>query len=194
MTYFRNVSIFFIVPFILAVIGSCSYLQSILPSVPPPAPPPEQPSKKHVLTSISTQNPQKGIDDYRVECAKHPKDQALTKEYIKGLEDLRTSADGELAKGEFASAGRLYNVLFKNYRDFRTFSKKLSFDRTYLRKRLSYCKTILSRKGFEEYRKGNLNEAIGYWHGYLAIDPNNADIRKALNTASVQQKNLEQKN
>jgi cytochrome c-type biogenesis protein CcmH/NrfG len=69
----------------------------------------------------------------------------------------------------------------------------LSFDRAKLNAKITDCKTALSKKGFQEYRQGNLSEAIALWQGYLAIDPNNADIKKAVNTAKLQQKNLQQK-
>lgn len=140
--------------------------------------------------SISAHDPQKGIDAYSVERAKHPNDQALTRDYIKDLEELRISADRAAEHGNLAQAGRIYNVLLRSYSEF---PKRLSFSREYLNAKLNYCKMTLSRKGFEEYRKGNLNEAIGYWQGYLSIDPNNSDVKKAVHTASVQQKNLEQK-
>lgn len=139
---------------------------------------------------ISVHDPQKGIDAYGAERGKHPHDQALTRNYIKDLEDLRVSADRASENGNLAQAGRIYSVLLKNYREF---PKRLSFGQDYLNTKLAYCKTMLSRKGFEEYRKGNLNGAIGHWQGYLSIDPNNPDIKKAVQTASVQQKNLEQK-
>lgn len=149
-------------------------------------------TKRHIV--ISAQNPQKGIESFRIQCARNPQDQALIKEYIKGLEDLRSSADSASAKGDFTSAGRLYKVLFVNYQEFRPFTTMLSFDRDYLHAKLSYCKTILSGKGFEEYRKGRLSEAISYWQDYLSIDPSDEGIRKAVNTASDQRKNLKQTN
>jgi tetratricopeptide (TPR) repeat protein len=145
-------------------------------------------AKKQI--DISVHDPQKGIDDYEAERGKHPHDQALTRDYIKDLEDLRTSADAASERGNLAQAGRIYSVLLKNHHEF---PKRLSFSKDYLNTKLTYCKTTLSRKGFEEYRKGNLNEAIGYWQGYLNLDPNNPDIKKAVQTASAQQKNLEQK-
>lgn len=76
--------------------------------------------------------------------------------------------------------------MIRNYHHFADLSKRLSFNRDYLNTRLTYCKTALSKKGFEEYRKGNIDEAIGYWQDYLSIDPNNADIKKVVQTASAQ--------
>ena len=144
--------------------------------------------KHHI--AISPSDPQKGINTYEAELTKHPHDQALNGDYIKGLEELRTSADHASEHGNVAQAGKIYNVLLKNLHDF---PKQLSFNRDYLNTKLTYCKTMLSRKGFEAYRKGNLNNAIGYWRDYLAIDPNNPDIKKAVQTASAQRRNLEQK-
>jgi cytochrome c-type biogenesis protein CcmH/NrfG len=52
---------------------------------------------------------------------------------------------------------------------------------------------MLTRKGLEEYRKGNLARAIAHWEGLLEFDPDNAEIRKAVETAVEQQKKLKKK-
>jgi tetratricopeptide (TPR) repeat protein len=189
MIYLRTICHLLFILFILTAISSCSHVQTPVRHRPPITPQLiAAPEKRHL--SISQENPQKGIDGYKAECAKHPNDQSLAQEYIKGLEHLRTSADREAEKEAFTASGRLYNVLLENYQSFQAFSKMLSFDQDYLKTKLSYCKTILSRKGFEAYRKGNVSEAIGYWQDYLSIDPSDKDIKKAVDTASVQQKNL----
>ncbi len=136
---------------------------------------------------------QKAIDDYRIEYRKHPKDQSLVKGYVKSIEDIKEVADRAFNQADFLSAGKIYNILVRHYRYFNSFSKLLSFDRSYLTSKLSICKAFFSENGFHEYRKGNLREAIELWKNYLAIDPNNATIRKTLQTATLQQKNLEQK-
>jgi hypothetical protein len=82
--------------------------------------------------------------------------------------------------------------LLKNFPYFKDFAQDLSFDKDQLSSKVTTCKTALYHKGFQEYRAGNLNEAISLWQGYLTIDPHNPDIRKALNTARTQQKNLQQ--
>jgi len=135
---------------------------------------------------------QKAIDLYKAEYEKHPQDRALVKEYVKSLEEIKTAGDRALHREDFEFAGKSYNVLLKNYSDFKGFTNMLSFDRAQLHSRLTNCKTALSKKGFQEYREGDLSEAISLWQNYLALDPHNADIRKALNTARTQQKNLQQ--
>ncbi len=51
----------------------------------------------------------------------------------------------------------------------------------------------LSQRALDEYRKGNLAEAISIWKSILVFDPNNAVIVKAIDTATIQLKNLQQK-
>ena len=135
---------------------------------------------------------QKTIDFYRKERRHRPHDQALAKEYVKSLKEIKAAADRASQSEDFVNAGKTYHVLLKNYPQFKGLASELSFDKAQLNTKLTNCKTVLSRKGFEEYRKGNLSEAISLWQGYLAIDPNNADIKKALHTAKTQQKNLQE--
>ena len=142
---------------------------------------------------MKTGDYQKTIDAYKAEYAKHQQDHALLREYVKSLEEMNDAADGSYKREDYTSAGTTYNVLLKNYPAFKAFTHMLSFDRAKLNAKITDCKTALSKKGFQEYRQGNLSEAIALWQGYLAIDPNNADIKKAVNTAKLQQKNLQQK-
>ena len=135
---------------------------------------------------------QKAIDVYNVEYRKHPHDQALVKEYVKSIENITSAADKALDKKDFASAGRNYDVLLKNYAHFKGFEKKLSFNRIDLNEKFSDCKKAIFKQGFQEYRKGNLSEAIALWEDLLVIDPQNTDIKKALRTAKLQKKNLQE--
>jgi tetratricopeptide (TPR) repeat protein len=136
---------------------------------------------------------QKAIDVYNEEYRKHPHDQALVGEYVKSIENIKSAADKELDKENFTSAGRKYDVLLKNYAHFKEFEKKLSFQSTHLNEKLFYCKKALFKQGFQEYRKENLSGAIALWQDLFAIDPQNADIKKLLRTAKLQQKNLQEK-
>jgi tetratricopeptide (TPR) repeat protein len=136
---------------------------------------------------------QKAIDIYNVEYQKHPHDLSLAREYVKSIKKIATAASKALDEKDFASAGRNYDVLLKNYAHFKGFDKELSFNSIYLNEKLCYCKKAISKQGFQEYRKGNLSEAIKLWEDLLVIDPQNTDIKKALRTATLQQKNLQEK-
>jgi tetratricopeptide (TPR) repeat protein len=199
--YFHNPGRFLVVLLLLIVFPACAQMKTGAS----PQRSVQEPMKSDTSPKASIQEPginkklmktgdhQKTIDVYKAEYAKHPQDQMLVKEYVKSLEEMKDAADGLFEREDYASAGKTFNVLLKNYPDFKTFTHMLSFDRAKLNARLTECKTALSKKGFQEYRQGNLSEAIAQWQGYLAIDPNNADIKKAMNTAKLQQKNLQQK-
>ena len=136
---------------------------------------------------------QKALEEYSARYRRHPRDQALAKEYAKSVEEIKSAADKECDRQEFVAAGRTYDLLFKRYAQFKDFAHRLTFNKAYLNEKLSLCKKSLSVLGFQEYRKGNLSEAITMWRGLRMIHPNNKDIRKAMNTATEQQKNLQTK-
>jgi hypothetical protein len=139
-----------------------------------------------------TSNQQKTIDDCKVEYTRDQHNQMLVKEYVKTIEEMKSNADRALEREDFSSACKDYRTLYKNFGDFKGFAHMLSFDRTRLNTKLMICKDGLSKKGFQEYRQGNLSQAIVLWQDYLTIDPFSADIKKALTTAKLQQKNLSQ--
>jgi len=45
---------------------------------------------------------------------------------------------------------------------------------------------------FRSYREGNIGNAISLWKSILTFDPGNASIKKAIDTATTQLKNLQQ--
>jgi len=167
-----------------------------------PAPPKEAAAPKPESAAVVTKpirppacvngDYQKTIDYFRRERRHRPHDQTLVKEYVKSLKEMKTAADRASQNEDFVHAGKAYNVLLRNYPHFKDFAQDLSFDKTQLNTGVRNCKTTLYNRGFQEYRAGKLNEAISLWQGYLTIDPRNSDIRKALNTAKAQQKNLQQ--
>ena len=134
---------------------------------------------------------QSATDIYAVAHHKHPGDQALLKEYVQSIEKIKTIADEVFAREDFISAGQHYAVLIKNYPDPGGPGIKLSFNIAHLDEKFSISKKMISRQGFEEYRKGNLGQAIALWQALIDIDPNNPDIIKALDTAKLQQANLQ---
>lgn len=135
---------------------------------------------------------QKAIDYYEKEHLKHPQEKVLIKEYVKSLDAIKSAADRALTVEDFATAGKTYHLLLKNYPRYKDIAKLLSFDKTQLQSRLTTCKASLFQMGFEVYRSGNLNRAIEIWDAYLIVDPENVDVKKALTTAKIQQKNLKQ--
>ena len=149
-------------------------------------------TKDPVQTRPQTANDYQGIlNDWKVEHAKNPKNQEIVKNYAKAVEEMKSAADKAYEKENYSSSGKIYLILLKNYPGFKRFAKWLSFSRQELNDRLSNCKTALYQKGFEQYRNNHLDEAILSWQGLLSLDPHNEDIRKAVNTAILQRKNLQ---
>ncbi len=206
MTNFRRSTLLVVILMLLPIVQSCAGMKSWIP--PKSSDRTSVPVKDSSRTSIqaSTQAAnlvrghmgagecQKAIDVYNIECQKHPHDQALVREYVKSIENMISVADKALDKEDFAFAGRIYDVLLKNYTHFKGFEKKLSINSTHLNTKLSYCKKALFKQGFKEYRKGNLRGAIALWQNLLVIDPQNQDIKESLRTAKLQLKNLQEKN
>ena len=205
MTNLRKSKLLVLILMLLPIVQSCAEMKSLVTpksSVKTPAPAKDS-SKTSIQTSAQAANLakehmeagkcQKAIDVYNVEYRKHPNDQALVGEYVKSIENIKSAADKALDKEDFASAGRKYDVLLKNYAHIKGFEEKLSFKSTHLNEKLNYCKKALFKQGIQEYRKENLSGAIALWLDLVVIDPQNADIQKLLRTAKLQQKNLQEK-
>jgi len=109
------------------------------------------------------------------------------------MEEIRELADKALAKNDFIAAGKGYSVLWREYPMAQQVGLSLSFSRNDVDIKLKSCGTQLTREGLEQYRKGNLKEAIATWQGLLQFDPDNAEIRKAVDTATEQLKKLQKK-
>jgi len=146
-------------------------------------------AQKHIRAG----NYQKMINTYNYEHLKQPRDVQLMQGYARSLNSIKTTADNAYEQKNYASAGRIYYILQKNYGKFNPIVQMLSFNNAYLSTRLFYCKKNLSIQGFQEYRKGNINSALVSWQDVLEIDPNNTEIKEAIEKAKLQQKNLAQK-
>lgn len=190
--------LFFAIFVVFFILPSCAQIKSTLSPQTTVETPQTSVQATQVANQLRTQAKrymatgeyQKAMDTYRIGRKDHPDNQILVRDYIKSLEEIKITADRALDKKDFGSAGKIHSALLKNYPDFKVFAHMLSFNSAQLTLKLGDCKTALSKNGFQEYRASNLSEAISLWEDYLAIDPNNADIRKALNTARTQQKHL----
>jgi tetratricopeptide (TPR) repeat protein len=131
------------------------------------------------------------LDVYANLCRKYPDDQALSTNYGKTVEDINRAAGEAFSKEDFISSGRAYYVLLKNNSSCHGPVREQTIDKGFLLGRLEDCSSHLSQRALAEYRKGNLAEAISIWKNILAFDPNNTGVEKAIETATVQMKNLQ---
>ncbi len=203
-----NVPRYMLLPFVIALLfglHACAEMKGWLPQESPaqkPAPvkqapqkaerPPERPLSL-AANHMKAGQYQQALDIYGREFRRQPQEAALKKEYAKSVNEMKSLADTMLEKGNVPKAGRIYYTLRNNYASFSGLKEMLSFDDAYLNTKLSSCRKNLSRQGFEQYRKGNIDRAIALWQDLLAIDPENKDIKAAVRTATQQQKNLQDK-
>ncbi len=130
------------------------------------------------------------LDVYAAAHSKHRNNRALLANYRKTIEGIRLAADGAFSREDFAASGQIYHVLLKDHQSHREVFSDLSFDKTFLQARVEDCSSALSQRALAQYRKGNLAESISIWKSILLFDPGNAGVVKAIDTATIQLKNL----
>ncbi len=133
----------------------------------------------------------KAIDLCKEIYQKYPQDPTVRTGYIKTLELIKSAGDRAFGKSDFALAGCVYGLLLKNYSFVGPLNGSLSFNREGLTARMGDCKKFLFENGLRQYRSGNLNQAISLWKSILVFDPENQEIKKAVDMASLQSKNLQ---
>jgi tetratricopeptide (TPR) repeat protein len=129
---------------------------------------------------------QKAIDGFFELIKSFPKDPGLVAKAVTGLEAIKAAGDEALAKSDFPRAGAAYYALSKSFPLFRGLGKPLSFGREGLDLELGRCRTALTRRGLELYREGELAAAISVWKSLLLFDPDNAQIKKSIESATAQ--------
>jgi hypothetical protein len=128
----------------------------------------------------------KALDTYQAAFKENPGDADLAAKYRGTVNDIEAAGDRDLGNKDFALAGRVNALLLKNFHFFEGLRPPVAFSRRTLREAIAICRDGLSKAGLEEYRKGNVAKAIAVWEDLLAFDPDNAEIKKAANTARIQ--------
>jgi len=135
---------------------------------------------------------QRAIDVYKEIYQQYPQDPKVRSSYTKIVESIKSSGDRAFERSDFALAGCIYQILLKNFSSFNHLRSSFSFNREYLTKKIKSLEKVLFEKGLEQYRSGNLNQAISIWKSILAFDPENQEIKKAVDMAILQSKNLKE--
>lgn len=130
------------------------------------------------------------LDLHRNAAEKYPGDEALEKGYLSTVEDIKKAADQSFEKGDFGQSGRAYHLLLKNVP--LGIAAGLSFTKKGLTERLDECREALSHQALGQYRSGNIDHAISLWKSILSFDPGNKNVKKLIDTATIQLKNLKQ--
>jgi tetratricopeptide (TPR) repeat protein len=134
---------------------------------------------------------QKTIEIYKEVYQQYSKDSMVRRSYTRALQAIKKNADQAFDRKDFARAGKIYEILWRNYPHFMDVNRPLSWGREFLYNRVQDCKKFLDRKALEQYRSGNLSNATEIWKSILEFDPEDAEIKKALDTATIQLRSLE---
>jgi tetratricopeptide (TPR) repeat protein len=149
------------------------------------------PAEKQTRSYLKSGDVEKGIDIYRGLIQQYPWDTTVRNDYVSLLESIKGRADLEFERKDFAQAGRTYRILFKNYSSLNHLNRFLSYNAGLLNTRIETCRKILFEDALEQYRSGNLGQAVSMWRNILTFDPENLEVKKATDKAILQIRNLE---
>jgi tetratricopeptide (TPR) repeat protein len=150
-------------------------------------------SKGPAQQSVQAGDFEKALNLYKGMAEEYNNDADLSADLRRTMEDIKRLADEAEAKEDFVLAGKAYSALSANYSFYEKLVPSSSFSKASLEEGLKKCRIQLTQKGLEQYRKGNLAEAIAVWQGILLFDPDNIEIKKAIDTATEQLKKLQKK-
>ena len=131
----------------------------------------------------------KALATYQAALRDYPGDKAVKAGYAKAAGEIRAIAAKALAAKDYALAGKINCLLLKNLESSKGIAGAAAAggsSRKELEEALRVCSSGLTNGGLAEYRKGNLENAIALWGELLAFDPENVEIKKAVETAKAQ--------
>jgi tetratricopeptide (TPR) repeat protein len=147
-------------------------------------------SERRARQSLAAGEYQKALDGYRVFPAGGLQDPGVSAGLKRIVEELKRLADKASARKDFVAAGKAYAALENGYPLAEQAGLSLSFPRNAAAEGVEKCRVQLTKDGLDLYRRGRLEEAIAVWRGLLEFDPDNIEIRKAVETATEQLKRL----
>lgn len=147
-------------------------------------------AEKRARQSLQAGDFRETFEAYKTPGAEEIKDPDLRAGYQYALREVKRRADAAVAANDFRTAGKGYAALLREYPSAQKLGQAPAFSLKSLDDSLDICRTQITRKGLEEYRKGNLSAAIALWQELLEFDPGNAEIKKAVETAAEQLKKL----
>jgi tetratricopeptide (TPR) repeat protein len=128
----------------------------------------------------------KALGSYTPLFKEYPRDSGLSSRYLRIVQDIEALGDKARADGNFAQAGLIFALLLENFPALEERQATPPLTKAELAAGLALCREGLTKTGLREYRNGNLAKAIAVWESLLVFDPDNAEIKKAVETAKTQ--------
>jgi hypothetical protein len=115
----------------------------------------------------------------------------MEKEFITTINCLLEAGEDAMARNECLTAGLNFRAALEAYPGEPLLRKKVKIAAKRVKTHLQSCSARLMDQGVQEYRRGELDQAIRTWKGILSFDPGHKEARKAIETASIQKKSLQ---
>jgi tetratricopeptide (TPR) repeat protein len=116
---------------------------------------------------------------------------SLAEEYGLALRGGMNYSDELLGKGEFSECGIYSRQLLNLYPHSLPALSGVSVEQ--IRQRLNCCSDQLMAKGLAAYRAGQMQQAIDFWTALLVFNPERTEAKKAIDTCTIQLRNLKAK-
>jgi hypothetical protein len=115
----------------------------------------------------------------------------VEQEYIAAINGLIATGDEAFSRGNYAAAGQSFKCVLDSYPVDPALRNRARREPKQVRAQLEACSNRLMEQGLQEYRRGNLESAIRKWKELIAFRPGNNEARKAIDTATVQLRALQ---
>lgn len=145
---------------------------------------------KQAQTHLASGDYRKALEVYADAYRHYPRNAALRAGYIRAGEQIRIIGETAFQRKDFVEAGSACVILLKSSILEKDFAEELSFGRERLNQQIQACSKGLLEAGLVQYRDGNLDEAISTWRKVAAFDPDNKEVKNAIEKAAIQLQNL----
>jgi tetratricopeptide (TPR) repeat protein len=147
-------------------------------------------SKIQAYNAIKSGDYTKALEIHKLAIQAFPEDPPLKESLIETINEIHGEGEKALEREDYVQTGKRYALLLKEHHWLKNMDAPLPFSKNTLEEGIKHCRTLLTRKGLEHYREGKLKEAISVWKGILEFDPENEEIKKAIENAEEQLKKI----
>ncbi len=140
---------------------------------------------------MNSENFLMALNSLKVVHMQYPEDDALLGHYIERMEQIKKHAEKAFGKENYPVAGRAYHALNRQVSYIEKVAAEPLFDGKSFDMRMTFCSSRLMKQALERYRNGDLPAAITLWKNILEFNPSNGEVKKAVEIASKQLRNVE---